>query len=61
MKELQKLVDKIIVDSTTKDLADTWYVAGRVQQRIAEQEMEKAYLRKSYDTLTIYNSVLNSQ
>ena len=59
VKELQKLVDKIIVDSTTKDLADTWYVAGRVQQRIAEQEMEKAYLRKSYDTLTIYNSVLN--
>jgi tetratricopeptide (TPR) repeat protein len=58
VKELQKLVDKIIIDPSTKDLADTWYVAGRVQQRKAEQEMEKAYLRKPYDTLAIYNSVL---
>ena len=59
VKELQKLVDKIIVNETTKDIADTWHVAGRVQQRIAEQEMEKAYLRKPYDTLSIYNSVLS--
>jgi tetratricopeptide (TPR) repeat protein len=59
VKELQKLVDKIIVNPETKDLAETWHVAGRVQQRKAEQQMEKAYLRKPYDTLTIYNSVLN--
>jgi tetratricopeptide (TPR) repeat protein len=59
VKELQKLVDKIIVNEKTKNIADTWHVAGRVQQRKAEQEMEKAYLRKPYDTLTIYNSVLN--
>lgn len=59
VKELQKMVDKIIVDPSTKNNPDTWYVAGRVQQRKAEQQMEKAYLRKPYDTLTIYNSVLN--
>ena len=59
VKELQKLVDKMTVHPDTKDLADTWYVAGRVQQRRSEQEMEKAYLRKPYDTLTIYNSALN--
>ena len=59
VKELQKLVDKMTVHPDTKDLADTWYVAGRVQQRKSEQEMEKAYLRKPYDTLTIYNSALN--
>lgn len=59
VKELQKMVDKIIVDPSTKNDPDTWYVSGRVQQRKAEQQMEKAYLRKPYDTLTIYNSVLN--
>lgn len=59
VKELQKLVDKMIVNPETKELAETWHVAGRVQQRKAEQQMEKAYLRKPYDTLTIYNSVLN--
>ena len=59
VKELQKMVDKIIVDPSTKNNSDTWYVSGRVQQRKAEQQMEKAYLRKPYDTLTIYNSVLN--
>jgi len=59
VKELQKMVDKITVNADTKDLADTWNVAGRVQYRKALQELEKAYLRKSYDTLTIYNSVLN--
>lgn len=59
VKELQKMVDKIIVDPSTKNNPDTWYVSGRVQQRKSEQQMEKAYLRKPYDTLTIYNSVLN--
>ena len=58
VKELQKLVDKIIVDPATKDNAETWHVAGKVQQRKYDQQMEKAYLRKPYDTLTIYNSVL---
>lgn len=59
IKELQKMVDKIIVDPSTKDKADTWFVAGRVQQRKSLEQIEKAYLRKPYDTLTIYNSVLN--
>ena len=26
VKELQKLVDKIIVNETTKDIAETWHV-----------------------------------
>ena len=59
VKELQKLVDKIIVNPETMKMPETWYVAGRVQQRKSEQQMEKAYLRKPYDTLTIYNSALN--
>ena len=59
LKELQKLVDKMTVDSVTKRQAETWYIAGKVQQRKYDQQMEKAYLRKPYDTLTIYNSVLS--
>ena len=59
LKELQKLVDKMTVDSVTKKQAETWYISGKVQQRKYDQQMEKAYLRKPYDTLTIYNSVLS--
>lgn len=59
VKELQNLVDKIIENETTKNIAETWHVAGKVQQRKAELQMENAYLRKPYDTITIYNSVLS--
>ena len=42
IKELQKMVDKIIVDPSTKDKAETWFVAGRVQQRKSLEQIEKA-------------------
>ena len=40
IKELQKMVDKIIVDPSTKDKAETWFVAGRVQQRKSLEQIE---------------------
>ncbi len=42
----------------TKDLADTWDVAGFIQKRINEEEMKNAFLKKPYDTLKAYNSIL---
>ena len=42
VKELQNLVDKIIENETTKNIAETGHVAGKVQQRKAELQMENA-------------------
>ena len=57
-KKAETLIGEALTNSETKDNADTWDVAGYVQKRINEEEMKNAYLRKPYDTLKVYNSVL---
>lgn len=54
-----QLINGALKNPETKDNAETWDVAGYIQKRINEKEMEKAFLRKPYDTLKVYNSVLN--
>ena len=55
----EQLINGALTNSETKDNADTWDVAGFIQKRINEKEMENAYLKKPYDTLKVYNSALN--
>ncbi len=55
----EQIINDALVNPESKDDAATWDVAGYVQKRINEKEMEKAYLRQPYDTLRAYNSVLN--
>ena len=55
----EQLINEALTNPETKDNAATWDVAGYIQKRINEKEMEYAYLRKPYDTLKVYNSVLN--
>lgn len=55
----EQLINETLTNPETKDNAATWDVAGYIQKRINEKEMENAYLRKPYDTLKVYNSVLN--
>lgn len=55
----EQLINGALTNPETKDNAETWDVAGFVQKRINEKEMENAYLRKPYDTLKVYNSALN--
>lgn len=55
----EKLIKDALNNSETKDKAETWDIAGFVQKRINEKEMENAYLKKPYDTLKVYNSALN--
>ena len=55
----EQLINEALTNPETKDKAATWDVAGYIQKRINEKEMENAYLRKPYDTLKVYNSVLN--
>lgn len=56
--EAEKLIDEALVNPETKDVAETWNVAGFIQKRRSEKEMENAYLRKPYDTVQVYNSAL---
>ena len=55
----EQLINQALTNPETKDNADTWDVAGFIQKRINEKQMENAYLRKPYDTLKVYNSALN--
>lgn len=55
----EELINGALTNPETKDLAETWDVAGFIQKRRSEKEMENAYLRKPYDTLQVYNSALN--
>ena len=58
-KKAEQLINGALTNPETKDDAATWDVAGLIQKKINEKEMENAYLRKPYDTLKVYNSVLN--
>lgn len=55
----EQLINAAMSDPSTKNDPETWNVAGLIQKRINEKEMEKAYLKKPYDTLKVYNSILN--
>ena len=57
--QAENLINGALTNTETKDNAETWDVAGFIQKRINEKEMENAYLRKPYDTLKVYNSALN--
>ena len=57
--QAEKLINGALTNAETKDNAETWDVAGFIQKRINEKEMENAYLRNPYDTLKVYNSALN--
>lgn len=55
----EQLINEALTNPETKDNAATWDVAGYIQKRRSEKEMESAYLRKPYDTLQVYNSALD--
>lgn len=55
----EALINQALTNPETKDQPETWDVAGLIQKKRSEKEMENAYLRKPYDTLQVYNSALN--
>ena len=57
-KQAEQLIGEAMKNPETKDLADTWDVAGFIQRRINEEQMKNAFLKKPYDTLKVYNSIL---
>ena len=57
--QAEQLINGALTNPETKDQAETWNVAGFIQKRRSEKEMESAYLRKPYDTLQVYKSALD--
>ncbi|WP_321331511.1 tetratricopeptide repeat protein [uncultured Bacteroides sp.] len=55
----EALIKEALANPETKEDPATWDVAGFIQKRINEKEMENAYLKRPYDTLKVYNSVLD--
>jgi len=47
-------------DSTTKDLAETWYVAGLIGNKQSEAEYKKAILNQKFDTLSKGKAMMES-
>ncbi len=58
-KKAEQLINEALANPATKEQAETWDVAGLIQRRINEKQMENAYLRKPYDTLKVYTSALS--
>ena len=45
-KQAEQLIKEAMKNPETKDLADTWDVAGFIQRRINEEQMKNAFLKK---------------
>ncbi len=57
--QAEKLINEAIKNPETKDLPDTWDVAGFIQKRFNEEERDKkGVLKQPFDTLKAYNSIL---
>lgn len=57
-KQAEQLINAAMADPETKDMPETWDVAGLIQKRFNEEETKNAFLKKPYDTLGTYNSIL---
>lgn len=55
-KQAETLIKEAMENPETKNDPMTWDVAGLIQKKMSEKQMEKAYLRKPYDTTQVYNS-----
>ncbi|MDD3037635.1 tetratricopeptide repeat protein [Bacteroides sp.] len=59
LKKAEQLINEAMKNPETKDLAETWDIAGNIQKSINELETKSAIIGKPFDTLRTYNSVLN--
>ena len=46
-KQAEQLIEEAMKNPETKDLADTWDVAGFIQKRINEEQMKKCFSEKT--------------
>ena len=56
----RELIKLALVDPTTKDLAETWYVAGLIGNKENEALYQKALLKMPFDTIVKGTALLES-
>lgn len=59
-KGAKEAIKLALADSTTKGLAETWYVAGLIGNKQSEAEYKKAILNQKFDTLAKGKAMLES-
>ena len=60
-KGAREAIKLALQDSTTKNLAETWYVAGLIGNKQNEAELKKAYLpNQKYDTIAKGTALMES-
>ncbi len=55
--EAEQLINEALTNPETKDVADTWNIAGYIQYKINDENNKNAYLNQSFDTVQFYNSI----
>lgn len=55
----EALIKGAMVNPDTKDMPETWDVAGFISKKYYDEEIKKAFLKTKYDTVRAYNSILN--
>lgn len=55
--QAEQLINEALTNAETKNDPETWDVAGLIQKRYIEDEQKKQYLKQTYDTVGVYNSV----
>lgn len=58
-KEARTLIKGALEDSETKDLAETWYTAGWIENKQYDEESKKLILGKSPDEKVMYDALFN--
>ncbi len=60
LNKAEQLINEALKNAETKDLPETWNVAGIVQKGIIDDQTKKAFVKQAeYDTLKHFNSILN--
>ena len=56
--QAEQLINAAMTNGETMNDPETWDVAGFIKQRYVEEEQKKQYLKKAYDTVGVYNSII---
>lgn len=55
----EELISGALTNPETESVANTWNIAGKIQENIYKKEAEKMWLRQPCDTVKMYNSLVN--
>lgn len=57
MDQANALIESAIANKHTASNPDTWYTAGKIQEKIYNKENEKMYLQQAYDQAKFFGSL----